>query len=81
MLSVTVDCLDEDAARGFAEVLIGLGLDGVERHEATVSVPWGGSPSFAIDVYSLAVNEGYAADQTAARQMVATLAQLPGVRT
>lgn len=77
----SVECLDDGAAQRFANHLVGQGLDGIEADGPNVTVPWGGgSASFVIDTFGLAVDGGFAHDRTAARAMAETLRSLPGVK-
>jgi transcriptional regulator with XRE-family HTH domain len=77
----TVECLSRELAQGFAAYLRSdEKLSGVTVEGTDVRVEWSGSvASFAIDVYGLAVNGGFAADEVAAREMAETLRTMPGV--
>jgi hypothetical protein len=51
-------------------------LHGITRDGLTISVPWAGDPQFCIMLYTIAVEGGYADDDTAAAEMGRRLAGL-----
>lgn len=80
--TLRVECTDDGAAQRFANHLRSVeevDIDGIDG--ATVLVPWGGaSASFVIDIFGMAVDRGWAADEVAAREMAKTLATMPGAK-